>query len=99
VFRIVDGHDAIPLAIWRSIPQRASLLRLSTPVESIRWRRGLVEIKTGGPQSSLLRCRRAIVTVSLGVLQAGAIRFDPEPPALRAAQALGFGQVYRVTFR
>ena len=40
------------------------------------------------------------MTVPLGVLQAGAIQFDPEPRAiLKAAAALRFGQVYRVTLR
>ena len=40
------------------------------------------------------------MTVPLGVLQAGAIRFDPEPTAiLKAARMLKFGHVYRITFR
>jgi monoamine oxidase len=47
-----------------------------------------------------LRCEQVIVTVPLGVLQAGAIRFDPEPAdSLSAAQSLAFGHAIRVTLR
>jgi monoamine oxidase len=39
-----------------------------------------------------------VITVPLGVLQAGAIRFDPEPAeTLAAARVLRFGDAFRVT--
>jgi monoamine oxidase len=49
--------------------------------------------------SGTIEARRVIVTVSLGCLQAGTIRFEPEPAALEAAGELAFGQVMRVTLR
>jgi Flavin containing amine oxidoreductase len=53
----------------------------------------------------VVTCRRLVVTVPLGVLQAkpsarGAIQFDPEPRRIfTAARSLRFGHAYRVTFR
>jgi monoamine oxidase len=47
-----------------------------------------------------LHAERLVITVPLGVLQDGAIRFDPEPThTLVAARALEFGQAIRVTLR
>lgn len=101
-FRVVGGYDSIPTALLRSIPDYHSVLRLNTVVERIEWRRGAVRVKAG---DVTLRCRKLIVTVPLGVLQAaahspGSIQFDPEPTEiLQAARTLEFGQVYRITFR
>lgn len=53
-------------------------IRTETPVVSIRHTRGQVEVHSG---SETIRARCAIVTAPLGVLQAGAIRFDPELPS------------------
>jgi monoamine oxidase len=53
----------------------------------------------------MVRARKAIVTVPIGVLQApagsrGAIGFDPEPPAMRRALSrIAMGHVTRVTLR
>ena len=96
-FRLLAGYDTIPIALLRSIPEPASVVRLNSAVESVEWRRGLVKLRGAHGE---LRCRKLIVTASLGVLQAGAIRFEPAPAAiLKAAHALEFGQVFRMTFR
>ncbi len=54
-------------------------------------RRGRVGVETGGQQ---WRAAKVIVTVSLGVLEHGLIRFDPPLPAphARAIEALGMGR-------
>lgn len=107
-FRILNGYDSIPAALLRSIPESDSVVHLNCVVERVNWRRGFVEVhyrQNFDPDEQTLRCRRLIVTVPLGVLQAnpasrGAIRFDPAPSRiLRAAASLEFGQVHRVTFR
>ncbi len=100
-FRLVGGYDSIPLFLLRSIPRYESVLKLNSIVEAVTWRRGMVEVQhRSDGQVSKLTCRVAIITVPLGVLQAGTIRFNPEPAkVLRAARALEFGQVYRVTFQ
>jgi len=103
IFRILNGYDSIPLALLRSIRDYGSVLRLSSIAERIRWKPGHPEVHFRSALSetrSVLKCRRLIVTVSLGVLQSAGIRFEPEPAkALNAARALKLGHVYRVTFR
>jgi monoamine oxidase len=90
-FRIFGGYDQILAALWNGS------VALHSAVERIHWHAGFAEVHYG---SSALRCRQVIITVSLGVLQAGAIQFDPEPvEILNAARSLKFGHVHRVTFR
>ncbi len=102
-FRLSGGYDQVALALLHSIPDHASVVQLSSLVERVKWRRGLAEVHYRSAvdgQAARLRCRQVVITVSLGVLRAGAIQFDPEPTAvLRAAARLNFGHVYRVTFR
>lgn len=96
-FRMVAGYDSIPLSLLRSIPDPTSVVHVNSVVESVTWRGRLVKLRGSFGE---LRCRHLIVTSSLGVLQAGAIRFEPAPAAiLDAARTLQFGQVFRATFR
>jgi len=96
-FRIVGGYDSIV-----SLLAQPSV-ELNSVVEQVRWTRGHVEVRYRSildGQQARLQCRQLIVTVPLGVLQAGTILFDPEPAGiLKAARSLQFGQVYRVTLR
>lgn len=102
-FRILNGYDALPEAILRSIPEHEKVVQLNCVVERVDWLRGYVEVRYRSVLDGELvtvKCPRLIVTVPLGVLQAGAITFHPEPTAvLNAAASLQFGHVYRVTFR
>jgi monoamine oxidase len=102
-FRIFNGYDAIPWYLLHSIPDWPARLRLNTIVERIEWERGSVKLSARSPNAKALETihsRLAILTVPLGVLQCGAIRFEPEPAdALAAASQLAFGQVVRVTLR
>jgi monoamine oxidase len=106
--RILNGYDTVPLFLLRSIPDSSSVVRLSSVAEKVNWRQGSVEVEFRSRidgRKTVLSCKRLIVTVSIGVLQAaagsdGGIQFDPEPQrALKAARALSLGQVFRVTFR
>jgi hypothetical protein len=86
-FRVLGGYDQVPLALYRKV-------RLSTAAERIEWRRGEVTVHAG----STLRARA--VLVPLGVLQSGAIRFDPAPGAiLEAAGRLCCRQALRLALR
>lgn len=98
-FHLASGYDALAYAL---LPLGAEL-RLNTIVDRIEWAPGAVKLRA---RSALedgvewIEARRAIITVSLGVLQAGAIEFDPEPRAtLAAARDLVFGDACRVTLR
>ncbi len=107
-FRNLRGYDSLLEAIVRGIDDLPSRLRLSSIVERIEWRAGSATVHTRSALDGhveAVRCRRVVVTVPLGVLQAerdasGAIRFEPEPAEiLAAARKLRFGQVIRVVLR
>jgi len=68
-------------------------IRLRTVVREIRWQRGAVEIAG-------VRARQAIITLPLGVLQSGSVRFSPALTEKRAAlEKLASGPVIRVALR
>lgn len=96
-FRFARGYDAIPLHLLRAVPNYPSKLRLNMATESVSWRRDLVSVRAG---RYIWQARKAVITVPLGVLQAGSIAFSPEPSdILGAAKALQFGHVYRIVLR
>ncbi len=96
-FHILAGYDSLALEL------DSGCVRLNAIVEAVEWRRGTVSVRVRSAlddHRETLRAGRAVITVPLGVLQAGAIRFDPEPThILEAARALEFGQAVRVTLR
>ncbi|HTS62553.1 MAG TPA: NAD(P)/FAD-dependent oxidoreductase [Candidatus Acidoferrales bacterium] len=90
-FRVREGYDALIRALASGVE-----VRLGRAVEAIEWKPGAVKIFT---RAEPIEARSVLVTVPLGVLQSGAIRFDPEPTdAMAAARALRFGDAIRVTF-
>jgi monoamine oxidase len=107
-FRIWNGYESVPVYLLHSIENWRAKLRLNTVVNRIQWKRGSVALSVRsryGDNVETIRAGSAIVTVPLGVLQAGpdadgGIRFDPEPAdTLAAANQLAFGQVVRVVLR
>jgi monoamine oxidase len=107
-FRLIDGYDSVVHDLLHSIPAWASVVQLNTVVERVQWRRDRVLLTyrdTFDETRKELTCRKLIVTVSLGVLQAdsatmGAIAFEPAPvDALKAARKLILGHAFRVTLR
>jgi len=81
--------------------RRRTRLLLPAVVKAVQWRRGAVTVQgrlAGAPFTLKARC--AIVTLPLGVLQSGAVRFAA---ALRAKQgalkSLASGPVIRVAMR
>lgn len=98
-FRLMNGYDSVLRALCPGIEN----IRLNALVEGIGWSHGSATAHvrcalTG--ELTTYRAKRVIITVPLGVLQTGALRFDPEPTAaLRAAKQLCFGQVVRVVLR
>ena len=103
--RIVDGYDCVTEAL--SEPISASI-STSAIVTGIRWTRGAVEIASrtaAGRSRRLVRARRAIVTVPLGVLKAspaepGSIEFTPPLEEKAAAlEQMAMGTVVRLVLR
>lgn len=90
-FHILDGYD-------RAVAQLAAGLeiRLKCAVERVAWGEEGVRLGLAGGEE--LRARRAIVTVPLGVLQAGRPIFEPELPEAkrRAIGAIAMGNVTKL---
>ncbi len=107
-FRNRNGYESVIHALVRGLDHLSSNLMLNATVENIEWGPGsaTLQVRSGlSGRVERLQCRRAVVTVPLGVLQVdpsapGAIRFDPEPvEVLAAARKLRFGQVMRLVLR
>ncbi|MFL5308524.1 MAG: flavin monoamine oxidase family protein [Polyangia bacterium] len=109
LFRTRDGYDALPAFLARPLLRTPGALRLATVVTRVAWGAGGVAIDArglwGGPLPQV-RARAALITVSLGVLQArppapGAIRFHPPLPNAkrRAIARLAIGNVIKVVAR
>lgn len=106
--RIFQGYDAVLQHIFDGVTGANNKLRLSRVVEQVEWKPGSATVHTRSMLTGcveLIRCRKVVITVPLGVLQAdprdkGAIRFNPEPADILAAAAkLRFGQVMRIVLR
>lgn len=87
------GYGGLVERAFASVP-----VSLSTPAQSVRWSGQGVAVDT--PRGTI-RAAAAIVTVSVGVLQAGAIRFDPAPPpeTLAAIDGLRMGAMTKIALR
>lgn len=88
------GAGALVAALGRGID-----VRLRTPVQEVRRRDdGVTVVTASGERIAADGC---VVTVPLGVLQAGGVRFDPPLPAgaQQAIRRLGFGLLDKVVLR
>ncbi len=88
-----DGYDAVPKALARGLD-----VRTSTVVEGISVEGDGVVVAT---RSGQFRARSAVVTLPVGVLQSGAVRFDPglSRDKQRALAAMGMGVLNKVVLR
>jgi monoamine oxidase len=91
-FRMREGYHSLTETLAAGID-----VRLRSEVAAIEWKRGAATVRLRSGE--VLTAPKVLITISLGVLQAGAIRFDPEPAeTLAAARTLRFGDAFRVTF-
>lgn len=96
-FRMLGGYDELVRWLWHGVDSRFVDLRLNTDVCAVRWRRGEVEVTTS---HGTFKGEKAVITVPIGVLASGSIRFDPEPPVLRpVCEAMDMGQTVRIVLR
>jgi monoamine oxidase len=94
-FRVTGGYSEL-LEWWVSkIVQQGATLHLETIVNTIRWKRGSVEVLAQTPEGTgQFHAARAIITLPLGVLQQRAVTFEPElAQKLPALKGLAMGSV------
>lgn len=90
-FHIIQGYDAVPSALAQGVQ-----VQLNSPVTQIEWDEAGAAVWLSA--GSVLRARRVIVTVPLGVLQAGVIEFWPALPAAKeqAIHQVAMGPVIKL---
>jgi monoamine oxidase len=100
LFRVQRGYDALPRYLAGEIETAGGTILLGSEARRIAWQRGAVTISGAhdGDTAFTLAAKRALISVPLGVLQAGTIVFAPTPAAILAhAARLKMGPVVRVT--
>ncbi len=102
LFRIEGGYSSIAEHLLKQFKESGGEIFLSTVVRALQWRRGAVSIEAINDKDGrqvLLNARQSIITLPLGVLQAGSVRFDPVPQGImQAANRLAMGAVKRIVF-
>jgi monoamine oxidase len=95
------GYGALMDWLASSLISRKTSLQLNSVVRELRWKRGAVRVKgtfLGEPFDA--SARQAVITLPLGVLQAGDVRFTPAISSKRdALLSLASGPVIRVAMR
>ena len=91
-YRILDGYDAYYARLAEGLD-----IRLGCPVSEIHWSAGVTAKTGGGDQIS---AEAAIVTLPLGVLQAGRVKFHPRLPDHKqeALAGLKMGPVMKMIY-
>lgn len=100
-FRVLGGYDQLVHSLYSVLEEKRETLHLNTIVQSIRWKPGHVEVEA---QSSvrprqIFRARAVLITLPLGVLKTGSLKFSPAlPEKEKAIGALGIATVTKVLF-
>lgn len=99
--RLWSGDDLVVPTGYGNLVARSGAgldIRLNEPVSAIRWDGPLVTITA---RSGQIRARGCIVTVPVGVLKSGSIRFTPELPAATrdALAGMHMGALTKIAFR
>ena len=105
-FHVEGGYDQLPEFLAKELEEHGGELRLDARVEHIAWEPGRVVARTNQGSFS---AQRVLVALPLGVLQRGALRFEPPLPPevcealaidgpIRMGAALRFTMIFRERF-
>jgi len=100
-FRPLGGYNSVLSALAGSLERDNILLQLQAVVKQVRWQRGAAEVEiTRFDQTFTVKATAVIVTLPLGVLQAGTVGFTPALESKQQAlQQLLFGPVLKLSLR
>ena len=97
LFRVAEGYARVPEFLLRRFLEAGGEWFASSPARTIEWKPGWVELTAA--TGRIFHAASAIVTLPLGVLQAGSVAFRPQPvEILNAAGRLAMGPAARVTY-
>lgn len=92
-YRVEGGYVKLIDYLNQQCIEKGVQLFLSAPVKEIKWKQDAVEVVT---EQKSITAKKVLVTVPVGVLQSGTIRFSPAiPETINAAKKLGFGPVIK----
>ena len=90
---VTEGYDRVAEFLAERVRAAGGEVRCGVRVEAVRWGVGRVAVETSAGE---LVAAKAVVTLPLGVLQAGEVRIVPEPvTVVRAAAGMRMGEVCR----
>lgn len=93
-YRVEGGYGKLIQVLMEELEKRKCPLILASPAQTISWQKNQVAVQT---TKSIYYCNKLLLTVPIGVLQAGSLTFSPAfPQKLEAARALGFGPVIKI---
>ncbi|MDB6167413.1 MAG: amine oxidase [Verrucomicrobia bacterium] len=102
-FKIAGRYEALVRGLRQKFPPRRVNVRRRAVVRSIGWQAGKVAVQAmnaADGTSTVHKARAAVVTLPLGVLKAGHVKFSPELPGKRSLiERAGWGNVTRITIR
>lgn len=101
IFHVAGGYHQVPEFLARTVVRAGAQILLNSRVTAVDWKPGSVQvdIDCGGAHSQI-HASRVVITLPLGVLLTGSIRFTPYPETvLQAASRLRMGTVQRVVFQ
>ncbi|HUA64868.1 MAG TPA: NAD(P)/FAD-dependent oxidoreductase [Alphaproteobacteria bacterium] len=99
--RVADGYGALVEYFLREIQAQGGRLIPETIVRRIRWEKGSVEVHARRRRrGEVFRADAAVVTLPVGVLKTGDVKFEPSlPEKFEAVNELEFGNVVKVVFQ
>jgi monoamine oxidase len=95
-WRVREGYDRLPDFLAERVKAAGGTVLLGAAVATVRWStKGVEAVCADG---GVWTAQKVVVTLPLGVLQAGAVRIEPEVPAiLAAARSMRMGKAFRCT--
>jgi monoamine oxidase len=95
-WRVTEGYDRLPHYLCERVQAAGGNVMLGATVEAVRWSEGSAELTCR--DGRVWRSNKVVVTLPLGVLQAGRVRFEPEvTEMMQAAARLRMGHACRFT--
>jgi monoamine oxidase len=98
--RIDEGYSALIDFLEGEVRVLGAMIHMATSAKAIRWRPNAVEVEVlTADGMKQFEAEAAVVTLPLGVLKSGAVRFEPPlTEKCDAIQQLQFGNVIKIVF-
>jgi monoamine oxidase len=97
VFRVAEGYARVPEFLLHRFLEAGGEWVPSAPVRAISWQPSSAQVET--ETGHTFQGTAVIITLPLGVLQAGTVSFVPQPKILTVADQLVMGPAARVVYQ